>query len=110
MKVEVLKRYTVDGGDGRDIVAIVVVSWEDGESLQFACRNIFDFGYVINPKYKVAPGLEEGGMCREHNEEKWWWYFDCERGWYPVRPLTEHEKEALQYLYEHPPVYAGIRM
>jgi len=110
MEVKILKRYIQEGGEGPDFVAIVKVVWPDGKSLKFVCRNIVDVGYVINPAYKLSPDLEEGGVYMKYNGELWWFYYTYKRSWFPVRPLTEREKEAVKYLEENPPVYDGIRI
>jgi hypothetical protein len=78
-----------------------------GESLKFNCRNIFDFGYVVNPNYPVAEGHEPGGF----NHNGYWQDFDTKKcGWYSVRELTPFEKRCIDYLTEFPPIYSGIRM
>jgi len=107
LKCEVLKQKKVRGGDGIDLCALVhLTDPKTGESLQFECRNIFDVGYVINPNYPIAEGMEPGGIEIEGK----WHDFDEHKGWYPVRELTEFEKRCLAYLREFPPIYNGIRM
>lgn len=99
MKVTILKQGKVRGSDGYDTYAHVEIT--DGEeTLQFNCRNIFDFGYVINPAYAVMPGTE-GGIAIEGR-----WSVSKGEG----RELTEFEKKALAYLRKFPPVSSGIRM
>lgn len=86
--------------------ALVSISVDGHNPLRFSCRNIFDFGYVINPDYAVAPGQEPGGL----NNKGFWQTFDADKGWYDVRELTPDEKRAVRYLSLFPPVYDGIRM
>lgn len=106
MKVEVLKQGKIDGGDGADFYADVkITDPTTGERARFTCRNIFDFGYVVNPAYAVAEGLEPGGIEREGH-----WMDLGENGWYNVRPLTEFEVRAVAYLHKFPPTTADIRM
>ena len=74
-----------------------------GESLEFWCRNIFDFGYVINPNYEVVEGAD-GALATKDG----WEIF--EKGWRAAREMTEFEKKCVKYLSEFPPVSSGIRM
>jgi hypothetical protein len=109
----VVRSYQVAGEDGNDPVAIVrVKSLEDGAELEFACRNIYDFGYVINPRYAITPGRAPGGCMNLDPETKQWFWMDYEagNGWSRIRDLTPFERLALDYLYEFPPVVDGIRM
>lgn len=105
-KCEILKQGK-SRGEGLDPYAIVrMTDRKTGEQLEFTCRNIFDVGYVINPNYAVAEGLEPGGLCIEGK----WKTFEDEKGWYYVRELTEFEKLCLEYLDTFPPVTDKIRM
>lgn len=61
-----------------------------GETIQFYERD-FDFGVAVSPCYPVADGLEPGGMWHTVNGTRMWQTFNAEKGWYDVRPLTEHE-------------------
>lgn len=106
---EVLKsrfEMRVVSREDRNSVTVQVTEKSTGESKKFYCRNIFDFGYTINPAYAVMPGLEPGGMAIKGK----WQTYDGNRGWYDVRPLTDFEEGALAYLYEFPPVSDRIRM
>lgn len=107
MKVEVLKKGTENSCEGPTYYANVkITDSSTGESLNFVCRNIFDFGYVINPDYAVAEGVEKGGL--ENNGK--WQSFNGKEGWCDVRELTELEKKCINYLHKFPPVYTGINM
>lgn len=111
MIVKILRKDAGTPGEkGREPFARVeIIDPTTGESGKFICRNIFDFGYVVNPLYPVAEGLEPGGMVNE--EEKVWMYYDEKRGgWYNVRPLTAFERKAVEYLEEFPPICADLRM
>lgn len=106
MEVKILKKGKEDGREGPTYFANVeITDANTGESLRFSCRNIFDFGYVINPDYEILPG-QKGGL--ENNGK--WQDFDDKKGWYDVRELTEFEKKCLKYLRKFPPVYSGINM
>lgn len=105
MTVTIIKSGSHRGEDGNDPYAVVSIT-DGSETLRFSCRNIFDFGYVVNPEYAVAPGLEKGGL---RNKDAWKTFEDG-KGWYDVRPLTEFEKKALDYLYEFSPIATSIRM
>lgn len=135
MNVKVLKEGKISGGDGPDYYAdIEITDPATGESAKFCCRNIFDFGYVVNPAYAVAEGLEPGGLARKvkkseldstitayavagievgeaEEDEVWCWQdYHTEKGWYVVRPMTMFEVKAYQYLHKFSPVCKGIRI
>ena len=99
MIVKILKQ-------GKTKAEVEITDQATGESAQFVCRNIFDFGYVVNPNYAVVEGLKPGGIANGGQ----WQTFDAERGWYDVRPLTGFEARAITYLRKFPPIYGGIRM
>lgn len=107
LSCRVIQRGSRPGEDGRDPYALVeLTSAATGETLRFSCRNVFDFGYVVNPAYSITPGREPGGMANDGQ----WMDFKAGDGWVPVRPLTETETLALQYLYEFPPISKEIRL
>lgn len=111
MKVKIIKKGKVDGGDGPDYYAKVeLTDLETGEKAVFHCRNIFDFGYVINPVYAIAEGLEPGGLSWEENNKMYWQTFSSGKGWYNVRELTAFEQKAIKYLNMFPPIAQGINM
>jgi len=89
-------------------VLVEVRHRETGETLRFRCRNIFDFGYVVNPAYSPELGGEPGGIANVDESGQWYWSGPEGRG----RPLTAFERQALDYLHEFPPsgVGKGIRM
>jgi hypothetical protein len=105
MQVKILKKGKIEGGDGTDYYANVEIT--DGvETLRFGCRNIFDFGYVINPLYSISEGLEPGGI----QSGDYWQTIKDNEGWVNVRLLTEFEKKALKYLSEFSPIDTEIRL
>lgn len=102
LTVEILKK----GRESDDHFANVrITDPRTNESLKFRCRNIFDFGYVVNPDYEIMPG-KEGGLASKGK----WETFESEKGWYPVRELTEFEKRCIDYLHEFSPIDKEIRM
>lgn len=106
LHLEIISSGEENGSDGSDYFAKVKVSDKDtGESLKFICRNIFDFGYVVNPLYKIAEGID-GGVSNEGN----WEVFESSKGWYPVRKLSEFETRCLDYLNKFPPITKKIRL
>lgn len=110
MKVEILEKGCFGKDEDSEVYANVeVIDPETGESAKFACRNVFDAGYVVNPLYAVSEGLKPGGIAIKG----YWKVFREDEnyvGWMEARPLTPFEKKALDYLREFPPVNAGIRM
>lgn len=101
LKCDVLK----SGKKDNDFYAVVRLT-KDGESLEFTCRNLFDVGYVVNPNYAVAEGLEEGGVTVDGK----WRDFKSGEGWVEVRELTDFEKHCIKYLNEFSPVETGVRL
>ena len=113
MIVKVIKKGATRSEAIDPYVIVEVTDSKTQEKGMFKCRNIFDFGYVINPCYPVAPGLEPGGVARKEKStgELYWEHFDDEkRKWYTVRKMTEFEKKAYLYLKKFPPIFAYIRM
>jgi len=109
LNCEILQQVEGVGGEGGiDPSAIVrMTDPETWESLEFICRNIFDFGYVINPNYSIAPGHDNGGL---DGNGKWRDFDVAKGGWYDVREMTDFEKRCLTYLRELPPIDKSIRM
>jgi len=109
LNCEILQQIEGVGGEGGiDPSALVrLTDPETGESLEFICRNIFDFGYVINPNYSIAPGHDNGGL---DGNGKWRDFDVTKGGWYDVREMTDFEKRCMTYLRELPPVCNKIRM
>ncbi len=106
VKCEVIKEGRHRGEELDPYAIVRMTSTETGEVLEFNCRNVFDVGYVINPTYSVAKGLEPGGLCIENK----WQTFESGKGWYDVRELTEFEKLCIEYLYTFPPVSTSVRL
>jgi len=110
MTVTVLRTGMEDGGDGPDHFADVeITDPTTGETGRFQCRNLFDFGYVVNPMYPLAPGRKPGGLARRTGAGWAWDDFDgCE--WLSVRPMTDFEARAIEYLHRFPPIGIGVRL
>lgn len=107
LQVEILDKGKTPGEGGADYYAVVKITDPvTKESLRFNCRNIFDFGYVINPDYAVADGLGKGGLAVKGK----WQTLINGKGWEDVREQTEFEKKCLEYLNEFSPVSTDIRM
>lgn len=108
LKCEILSR--VKGGHGEDdddpSALVRLTDPDTNESLEFNCRNIFDFGYTVNPNYSILPGMEKGGLDSEGK----WQTFESGKGWYDVRDLTDFEKKCMKYLYEFSPISTEMRM
>lgn len=61
------------------------------KTLSFTERNIFDFGVVINPDYEISPDIS-GGLALKKDGMLQWHTFTRDKGWVPVRPLTDQEQ------------------
>jgi hypothetical protein len=107
MIIEILKQGYNQEEEKDPYAKIKITNPITNESALFNCRNIFDFGYVVNPDFAIVKGIEPGGML---NKENYWETFEHNKGWYPVRKATEFEIKAVKYLYKFPPIYSGIRM
>lgn len=106
LDIEILKKGKNEGSDGTDYYAIVkLIDPTTKESLTFNCRNVFDVGYVINPEYEIAKGIK-GGIIIDNQ----WHDFKSGKGWYPVRELTEFEKQCIDYLREFSPIEKSVRL
>jgi hypothetical protein len=107
----VLRRYQ-ERNEEMDPVALVrMTSREDGTALEFKCRNIFDFGYVVNPDYEVMPGKKGGLSDVDRETGVWFWmWYESGEGWNRVREMTAFERDCMEYLGEFPPIADGIRM
>ena len=81
-----------------------------GEKLTFIERNVFDFGVVINPDYEISPGIS-GGLALKKEGIMQWHTFTRDKGWVPVRPLTNQEQICLEIIKKYGKFSgAGIRM
>ena len=106
IQVKILKQGKENGGEGPTYYANVeITDPKTKEKLQFSCRNVFDFGYIINPLYEVIKG-KQGGI--EHDGK--WEIYNKENDSYDIRELTEFETRCLKYLKKFPPVYTGTNM
>lgn len=81
-----------------------------GEKLTFIERNVFDFGVVINPDYEINPGIS-GGLALKKDGILQWHIFTRDKGWIPVRPLTDQEQICWKIIKKYGKFAgAGIRM
>ena len=62
-----------------------------GIVLTFTERNIFDFGVTINPNYAVQEGMVKDSLALMKDGVLQWHTFEPEKGWFPVRPLSDEE-------------------
>jgi len=96
-------RRGVEINEERDPYAVgSMTGTETGETLELACRNIFDAGYAVNPRYSVVPGAKPGGLAIEGKWNLW------PEG--NVRALTEFEQLCLDYLHTVPPITNEMRI
>lgn len=115
--VKVIKSSKKQSGEGdgcNDYYAHVeVTDKKTGDTLKFNCRNIFDFGYVVNPDYKITPEMDEPGGLANFDKKtgKYFWDdFKDGKGWHSIREMTDFESRAYTYLSKRPPIYDGINM
>lgn len=112
--------YKQGGEGGPDPFADVILTDPvTGESGKFCCRNIFDFGYVVNPEGGGLNRSVESLLERAENEEEREffqnyptetgriWELPGENQW---RAVTDFEIRALKYLSRFSPIERGIRM
>jgi len=110
MNVKVVERGTAYSEAPDPYAVVEVTDPQTNESARFVCRNIFDCGYVINPDYAVADGLEPGGLPVKTKGVWHWQSYKHREGWHNVRPMTEFEVKAVEYLHRFPPVSKEVRM
>jgi len=97
VSISTSERTIFDEG-GRTKEYTHTITFHDGQNLTFIERSVFDFGIVINPAYSVADGVEPGGICINQDGIRQWHNFVKDKGWVLVRPLTENEMTAIDYL------------
>jgi hypothetical protein len=97
-RVDVLEKGSVQNEE-LDPYAKVRVTDASGESGVFICRNIFDFGFVINHP--------EGGIPRKADGTEMWYWDRIERE--PVW-MSDFEVRAVEYLQRFPPISKQVRM
>lgn len=80
-----------EGGRTKSYKHTVTVN---GETFVFQERNLFDFGRVINPGYKISDEFSEGGIpsCKDG---KWIW-LGFNDGWEEVREMSQNEAKAFE--------------
>jgi hypothetical protein len=123
--VEIIEvSHTAGGEGGADPDAKVrLTDPKTNESAIFTCRNIFDFGYVVNPEggglaLNVEKFIETNSISyksekdrirfRESHPTKTGWGWDrMKKGWLP---MSDFEIRAVKYLGEFPPIDSSIRM
>lgn len=102
MDVVVLRKYRQED----DVVAVVSIKdASTKEELEFICKNIFDFGYVINPNYSLTETVSNAALINNQ-----WQTVTEGTGWNTVRDLTSFEKKCIEYLTKYPPISNEIRM
>lgn len=106
MRVEILKRGISDDEDRDSYAEVKITDVKTGEQAEFTCRNIFDFGYVVNPAYSIAEGYDPGGF----EDKGFWMHNQGGKGFSKIRELTDFEKKALKYLETFSPISADLRM
>lgn len=72
----------------------------NGETLQFAERDIFDFGVVVNPCYSIADGVD-GRLCLRKNGRLVWENFMSGNGWCIVRELMDNEVSCVSVIQKY---------
>lgn len=124
-EVKILKRSTKAGGEGgADPFALVrITDPKTHESAKFNCRNLFDFGYVINPEMGgmasnverfIAGNLDTEEEKQAHRKEHptttgWGWNRDFLDGENWIE-MTDFEIRAITYLSRFSPIATGLRM
>lgn len=111
LDLKIIKKGTCRGSDGFDYYSkVIVTSNITGESLPFNCRNVFDYGFVINPEYSIEEGGKIGGIA-DQDRKNWIHYVDKEGWrWIEVRAITEFENKCLDFLHWKFYSYTEIRM
>lgn len=104
VRMTIIRQSATQGEAGVDPCVTVDIA-VDGQTLRYDCRNIFDFGYVINPCYSIAAGIN-GGVCAGNV----WMTHNANHGWRTIRALTPQEQRAIAFLSEFHPVPDAIRM
>lgn len=97
LSIDTSKRPVIDEG-GKTEIYTHTITFNDGEELTFSEQNVFDVGIVISPLYCVSDGLKPGALCLKCDGRLQWHKFVSNEGWIPVRPLTENEITAMEYL------------
>ncbi len=136
--VTMLKISTISGGEGGPdpYAKVKITDPKTKEEAIFNCRNIFDFGYVINPVdggtasvdedtiavnyYTKDELLEEqeflsGRLAKRPQRTGWGWKSNFEGdGWFPDwtqnwTRMTDFEVRAVEYLYRFSPIGTKLR-
>ena len=127
-QMKILEFSQASGGEaGPDPYAKVrLTDPKTGESVTLRCRNIFDFGFVVNPEgggipYNVERFIKNNPIAFETPEAKeefrkahptktgWGWKRDFLEGKDWIE-MTDLEVRAVKYLYRFSPIDTGTRM
>lgn len=95
MDVRVIRKV-LGKGQADSYAEVEVTDVKTGESGKFVCRNIFDFGYVINPFKGEGIPVKRGS--------DWYWRGKTDK------KMTDFEVKAVSYLFKFPPISKGLRM
>ncbi len=82
------KKETIKDEGGKTFLVRHTCVFDDGETLQFTERNVFDFGIVINPDYVVEPGHGKGGLVEYDKSTDAWYFMDFSPAIYQVGDET----------------------
>ena len=127
-RVEILEKSTVSGGEGGPdpYAKVRITDPATGESKVFRCRNIFDFGFVVNPEggglaHNVEALISRNPATFGTEEQKeeyrrthptktgWGWKRDFLDGENWIE-MTDFEIRAVKYLHRFSPINTHIRM
>lgn len=99
-----IRENTVKDEGGKTVEYKCTVLFETGERFTFQDRNVFDFGRVINPEYKIFDGQKSpGGLLILKDEKLLWHDFISTEGWKPIREITGKELQAYLLVEEFGP-------
>ena len=132
--VKILKISTISGGEGGPgpYAKIKITDNESKEEAIFNCRNIFDFGYVINPVDGGTANIDEDTIAVNYDTTEdeakrlehffgkrprptgWGWKSNFEGDdWTPKgdnwTPMTGFEIRAINYLNRFSPIQTDMR-
>lgn len=96
MEMEIIKQGYIPGSEDEYYALVKVIDTATGESVKLYCRNIFDFGFVINPADKAGLAIKKDGR----------WVWDDGK----IKEMTELAARAVEWVHKHPPISKAIRM
>jgi hypothetical protein len=97
--VKITRRGYSRGEENDPYAEVFLTDPVSGETVALVCRNIFDFGFVVN---------RVGGGGLPHYDEKKGWFWD--RWDKEDIHMTEMEVRAVKYLQKFSPISTNIRM